>query len=387
LVVEAPKAAIQRLMADSPPFRATMQDLHVQRAMWTYATKSASIGLLPDEAMRELFGHAELLMLKSGERLFGEGDRPRDVYLVQTGFLKVSRTVQSGEVGLVYFREGTVFGLLPLLLGEVAQHYSVTASSRVDLIRIPGGKFLEVANRYEQVRPGLLSAAAESEHSARVAAWSKAVAPPAAPAAGDPRKKPKVTIVQELSFEVLVEQGVVQGREVLVIDQTRCTGCLNCVDACGRRHGEGRLQLRGLQVENFLFPAGCRHCEDPLCLLCSVNGIVRKPTGEIAIVEDNCIGCGACAERCPYGNIHMHPVDKPKRGIWQALGDYLFGARRAPAPPSDHDGPKKAVKCDLCADYDDYACVTACPVGAAFRIDPSELGTGDEPMGLHRKAP
>jgi len=385
MVVEAPKAAVRRLMDDSPAFRQTMQELHVQRALWTYATKSAAIGQLPEEAVRELLSHAELCMLKAGEQLFREGDRPRDVFLVQTGFLRASRTVPHGEVGLVYFREGTVFGLLPLILGEVAQMYSVTASSRTDVIRIPGQIFVQIANRYEQARPGLIAAATESEQAARTSAWtqSQAMTQPRATAVRPAKKRSKVTMVQELSFDVLVEQGVAQGREVLVVDQNSCTGCMNCVEACGRRHGELRLQLRGLQVENFLFPSGCRHCDDPLCLLCSVNGIVRKPTGEIVIVEDNCIGCGSCADRCPYGTITMQLVDPPKKGIFRALGEYLFGiGARAQTTDSDAEGPRKAVKCDLCADYDDYACVTACPVGAAFRIDPADIGANDEPLAM-----
>lgn len=390
MVVETPKAAVQRLMDDSPAFRQTMQDLHVQRALWTYATKSAAIGHLPEEAVRELLSHAELVMLKAGEQLFREGDRPRDVFLVQSGFLRASRTVPHGEVGLVYFREGAVFGLLPLLLGEVAQMYSVTASSRTDVVRIPGQVFVEIANRYEQARPGLMAAAAESEQAARTSAWaqSQAMTQQQATVPRPTKKRSKVTMVQELSFDVLVEQGVAQGREVLVVDQNSCTGCLNCVDACGRRHGEHRLQLRGLQVENFLFPSGCRHCDDPRCLLCSVNGIVRKPTGEIVIVEDNCIGCGSCADRCPYGTITMQLVDPPKRSIWRALGEYLWGIGREPAnADSEVEGPRKAVKCDLCADYDDYACVTACPVGAAFRIDPAEVGSGDEPLAMTNRGP
>jgi hypothetical protein len=44
------------------------------------------------------------------------------------------------------------------------------------------------------------------------------------------------------------------------------------------------------------------------------------------------------------------------------------------------------VTLDLCAGYDDYACVTAGPVGAALRIDPaSALGTDDVNIGLIMK--
>ncbi len=40
---------------------------------------------------------------------------------------------------------------------------------------------------------------------------------------------------------------------------------------------------------------------------------------------------------------------------------------------------KVAIKCDLCAGYNDQACVQACPVGAAFRVRPSVFfGTTEE---------
>jgi len=123
-----------------------------------------------------------------------------------------------------------------------------------------------------------------------------------------------------------------------------------------------------------------------VCLLCSVNGIVRIPSGEITIVEDNCIGCGACAERCPYGNISMHPVDPPHHGfVFRLLDLVTGGALRARALAGlDPHLPRKAVKCDLCAGYDDYACVTACPTGAAFRIDDpaAAFGQSDMVIGL-----
>jgi len=91
-------------------------------------------------------------------------------------------------------------------------------------------------------------------------------------------------------------------------------------------------------------------------------------------VEENCIGCGACAERCPYGNISLHPLHEPKRGLLFSLLDFVRGApsREQAIEALDPKLQRIAVKCDLCADYEDYACVTACPVAAAFRVDPGE---------------
>jgi Fe-S-cluster-containing hydrogenase component 2 len=107
-------------------------------------------------------------------------------------------------------------------------------------------------------------------------------------------------------------------------------------------------------------------------LLCSVSGIVRTASGEIKIVEENCIGCGACAERCPYDNIQMHPVVRPEQSWVFSLLDLLVSgeSRRQALAVLDPKVQKIAVKCDLCADHGDYACVTGCPVGAAFRVDP-----------------
>jgi Fe-S-cluster-containing hydrogenase component 2 len=201
--------------------------------------------------------------------------------------------------------------------------------------------------------------------------------------------KPAANSTQlSLSWTSLLDKGVVQGHELLVIDQNRCTNCNNCVDACGRRHGYGRLERRGLQIENLLFPTACRHCEDPVCLLCSVNGIVRLPNGEITIVDDNCIGCGACAQRCPYGNIQMHEVREERPNLWFDLWDLLRGgvAQQRAVEQLNPKKAYKAVKCDLCAGYDDYACVTACPVSAAFRINPVQaFGRDDLLIGLEMK--
>lgn len=246
-------------------------------------------------------------------------------------------------------------------MGERSSPFSVTATTRSEVIRIPGAHLFKTLGKYPQARAVLEGNAQTAERVARDNTFMPA------PAGG--AQQPGTQLA--MSTEVLVEKGLAAGHEVLVVDQNKCVNCQNCVDACGRRHTYSRLALRGLQVDNFLFPAACRHCEDPVCLLCSVNGIVRMPSGEITIVEDNCIGCGACAERCPYGNIRMHPVDKPQEGfLLRLMGVLGFRARQEAQAELKPGARRLAVKCDLCASYPDYACVTACPVGAMFRIDP-----------------
>jgi CRP-like cAMP-binding protein/Fe-S-cluster-containing hydrogenase component 2 len=363
IVLETPKVGVERLMELSPPFRETLESLYARRTLWTYARNPTALGALPEAATEELLRDATLELLSSGQTLFQQSDPPRDLFLVRSGFLRASQLDAGGERVLTYFREGSLFGLLALLGREPIHGYTVLAASRAEVIRISGAALGRVLGRYPAAHDALARGAFEAEGLAR--ARDIGVRP----------FNPELSIGARPSSaeSVLVEGGLATGREILVVDQSRCTGCNNCVEACARRHGKSRLELRGLMIDEYLFPTACRHCDDPACLMCSVSGIVRLPSGEIKIVEESCIGCGACAERCPYGNISMHPAHAPERGLLFRLLDFLAGgpARDAALEALDPKTARVAVKCDLCAGYADYACVTACPVGAAFRIDPA----------------
>jgi Fe-S-cluster-containing hydrogenase component 2/CRP-like cAMP-binding protein len=427
VVLEAPKLAVLRLIEQAPAFAATLDVIYARHALWSHARSPGSLGALPEAAIAELFAEAKLELVSAGQQLFAEGEPPRDFFLVRSGFLRAVRRDAAGERVLTYFREGDVLGLTALVMNEPAQGYAVQAVGRAEVVRVTSSALHRVYQRYPDAYGKLARSGIEAEQLARatdvgvgplspehalgpyVAMWAPPSQPPAAslaPAGAAPpdwaslrqssppgggsgsyaspsgRQSAPSGVERSLSGArapleagVLVEEGIAKGREVLVVDQNLCTGCGNCIEACERRHGTSRLQLRGLQVENYMFPTACRHCADPACLLCSVNGIVRRPSGEIQIVEDNCIGCGACAERCPYGNISMHAVEREKRGFFPSLFDFLVrGALREQALDAiDPKVQRVAVKCDLCAGHRDYACVTACPVGANFRVDPGRL--------------
>jgi CRP-like cAMP-binding protein/Fe-S-cluster-containing hydrogenase component 2 len=166
--------------------------------------------------------------------------------------------------------------------------------------------------------------------------------------------------VQQASLSSFLEQELMQGQNLLLLDLDKCTRCDECVKACVATHNDGvtRLVRDGLRFENFLVATSCRACMDPLCMTrCPVGSIRRKDTLDI-VIEDWCIGCGNCAIDCPYGNINVVEVTETHR------------KQKAEARP-------KAVVCDLCAEFPEPNCVRACPHDAAIRVEPKTFFARD----------
>jgi len=158
--------------------------------------------------------------------------------------------------------------------------------------------------------------------------------------------------VQQASLATFLEQELMQGQNLLLLDLNKCTRCDECVKACVATHNDGvtRLIRDGLRFENFLVATSCRACMDPLCMTrCPVGSIRRKNTLDI-VIEDWCIGCSNCALDCPYGNINITQLDG--------------GGKQKAAPRA------KAVVCDLCVEFPEPNCVRACPHDAAIRVEP-----------------
>ena len=109
-------------------------------------------------------------------------------------------------------------------------------------------------------------------------------------------------------MDQFLAQGLMEAQSLLVLDLERCTRCDQCVRACADAHdGVTRLIREGLRFDKYLVATSCRQCRDPLCMVgCPVGSIRRRNSLEV-IIEDWCIGCGLCANNCPYGNINCIP--------------------------------------------------------------------------------
>lgn len=360
-------AALRRLMAEAAPFRERLETLHARRELGVYLRRVELFASLPDETLGWLIDRATVRVFERGAVIAEEGEPMATFQLVLNGFVKVSRRGPDGQPRvLTYQRDGSYFGDWALLVGQ-PRGVTLTANTRCEIMEVPKADFEALLAQYPAV-------------SERYAAFARAHYDVQQRALA-PLPLPGTT-----GLATLLDEGVLQSHALLVIDERLCVDCNNCVDACVRRHGHPRLERKGLTVGPYLIATACRHCDDPLCLLCPVDGIVRAPNGEITITN-NCIGCGACASRCPYDNIQM--ADKQQMAELESSRGGLLALLRNFAHPHesgaitfDHDDlrPKVAVKCDLCAGYrDGPACVHNCPTGAAFRADGAAFwGTGEQ---------
>ena len=343
-LIEVPRKAMLKLMATNPSVKAMVDQAFLVRAFQGY--------LFPDLAadlLRELAAMAGLERLDKGQVLFREGDPGDAFYLIRSGQLKISQRSGGQERVLAYLVAGNSFGETALRDGAT-RTATVTTIFPCELIKLAKADFDRFLAARPQLRAGLLAKLEEWRVTSLVAE--------AMPAAG--------SVLSDL-----IRTEVVMGTQALFIDEHKCVRCGNCIDACEGVHEDGqtRLVLQGIKFYNLLAPNSCWQCENPLCMTdCPPDAIARDPHGEVYI-KSNCIGCGKCAENCPYGNIFMvHPkADRALVGWVKTLLDV-----GSPAAPVD-SGQTVAVKCDLCRGIaGGPACVRSCPTGAAIRLEPDE---------------
>ena len=93
----------------------------------------------------------------------------------------------------------------------------------------------------------------------------------------------------------------------------RCVQCHACELACKAYHkvelGTTLRYVVGIWAGHYPHPIhrtitySCMHCGKPSCVDACPTGAITKRTedGIVVVDRDQCNGCGACAEACPFG--------------------------------------------------------------------------------------
>ena len=159
-----------------------------------------------------------------------------------------------------------------------------------------------------------------------------------------------------------------------------CTACKTCQMACMVEHSASKdlftaifetphprtrvyvEAVNGSQRKALLYrqpvaerpavPILCRHCDNAPCLNACIAGALYRDeaTGAVLSNLDRCIGCWTCVMVCPYGVVTRQLETQ------------------------------RALKCDLCPDRDEPACVAACPTKALIYAEVDDFSRGRRQM-------
>jgi CRP-like cAMP-binding protein/Fe-S-cluster-containing hydrogenase component 2 len=357
VLIETPRRVMQKLIESVQSMRRILNEVAIK---WVV---HVCIGLsLTEDELNDVASHAILKTYAAGEELFHEGDQADGLYLIQSGSVTVSRMIGGKEVVLFYVAAGNYVGEMSLVSGE-PRYGTVRAAIATEAVFIDAGRMSDIIARNPEIRSALdarylqhLQDQEKRQQFESTSDSSGSISNQATPS-------------NLISF--LIQQGVGEATDVLLIDESLCVRCNHCEEACAETHG-GATRLdrdAGPIFANIRVPTSCRHCEHPHCMKdCPPDAIHRAPHGEVYI-DDSCIGCGNCQQNCPYDVIQMAVIrEQPERSLLQTL----LGIQ--PKAKELVDGTKVAVKCDMCKDIPEGpVCVRACPVGAALRVNPEEL--------------
>ena len=376
-VLEIQRPAL-RLLRKLPKFSENLDNTYRNHGRDSNIDKIKAIAGLSPEMIKQLKEFSVFRVFSKNHVLFRQNDSIKRLYIVREGWLHRTQDLQGASVE-DFLGHDYCLGAEALSSADARWPYAVTLMGRTEI--------LEIALSDLRAAPQLMNVLART------------IAPFSPPQIGARvNYKPRVRQRMLEAQERIIETGLVDGTNLLVMDMDLCVRCGNCSLACHKIHGQSRLTRRGVHVtrleaprtsahQSVLSPEVCMHCKDPECLTgCPTGAIGRFTLGQVDIDPKTCIGCGDCATQCPYNAISMVPrksKDAPaKAGFGWKLRD-LFGLKPDPLPPPvDATEDLVAIKCNLCSDRETlnppgkkmraYSCEENCPTGALARINPRE---------------
>jgi Fe-S-cluster-containing hydrogenase component 2/thioredoxin reductase len=353
ILVETPRRTMVKLMNSNEEVRSGIDWIFVVRELQRHFAPFAT-----HKDLRDIAARVTLRRYKAGDVLFREGEGGSSLFVLRSGGVTLSRGHNGSSILVSQVRSGALLGEMALM-GDPLRRETATATVAAEAIEIGRREFLELTRRNDARLDPL-----QRDVSRRVVDNARMQARPEAGSL----------------MNFLMDEGLGEATNVLVIDESLCVGCDNCEKACAETHGGvSRLDREaGATHANVHIPSACRHCEQPHCMKdCPPNAIRRSENGEVYI-NDSCIGCGNCQANCPYDVIRMVYDAPQKPGLWSWL---MFASGSGPGEEPDYapsqaakEKGRKAVKCDACVGLDGGpACVRACPTGAAIRIGPEQF--------------
>ncbi|MCA8959111.1 MAG: cyclic nucleotide-binding domain-containing protein [Planctomycetes bacterium] len=361
----------------SKEFNRRIEESYRRRSLAIHLSVVPVFESISEDQLGQLQNQVEFVYVKKGDRLARSGEPADALYLVRSGAVKCSvETADRAEQVLSYCMSNSSFGEQAILDPPPPWDGDYVAMADTSVLRIPRRTLIETFDTATRTKLVESAQRIYDEDSAGRASDG---------ARGD-------------LLEVMVRNQSVKGGEALAIELDKCIRCNACVESCVAVHEDRvpRLSKTGYRTSgNVTLATSCYNCEIPECMLACPHGAIRRDIrGLIRFVFDNCVGCGACTQACPYDVISLTPPPtdgkepKFKRNWFLRTLPFIGKRFEGNRPCSGHEGgaarelaggysgvrvSAKAIKCDLCAGLPFEACVYNCPTRAIYRVSPEEL--------------
>lgn len=351
--LQLPLAEVQALLPMLPRFRDAVYAHYRRRVV---ECTLARVPLFRQFSPVERLLLADLLQPQHYSRnviIVQPGQQVEALYLIVSGQTLVERDHQT----IASLDEGDFFGEMALL-SDGRHTASVRALTPVEVLALPAADFAALLTQRPDLKEQIQSVADQRRAN---------------------RERLRYDQDQMQQLQVIVEQGLLRGSYLLVRDPQLCPpGCSICVDACTTRHGQPRLRLNGVMLDQQEVVDTCRQCRAGAeCVEACPEAAFEWGDQGALIITDKCTGCGACVPACPYDAITQvaQPSQRaagPLWKLWDALRQRVSSPLVIPLEPVP-TYPYRADKCDLCHGFADKACVSACPTGALRLVPVEEL--------------
>ena len=183
---------------------------------------------LQDEIVREVALHS----YKAGDRILEEGDSVPSFYVILAGFVRLSHKMGKKELNFDYLESGGFLGN-PLLENNPPLSSSATALNNVQVIQL-NSQLMQKVLAIGRIRGKV-----------QWTAWFR-----------DSEVEKLDSQIGGLSLlNYGINNKLLNGQSIMVIDLDRCTRCDDCVQACADSHdGVPRFVRDGEKFDNLLFP-------------------------------------------------------------------------------------------------------------------------------------
>jgi CRP-like cAMP-binding protein len=309
ILIEIPRNAALKLMATVPAAKRAITRISTERMLLQMFGSG-----LTSEDLVEVLETVEIKQLSAGDSIIKEGEEGYDIFVIRQGSMVVEKNIGGKPVFLSYLPAGSYVGEMALIDGG-RRTATVRAAIKSEVIRLDGHAFRRLLERKPE-----LAAKAKKEMSSRQALTSFIEA-----------KKDSFGGVVDMYSSVasfLLENGIGEATDVLLIDENLCVGCDNCEKACADSH-EGLSRSTGRPAAPLPI-CTCRHRAGIASI--RIAWPIARPTPSIGVRT------ARCSSTTPASAVAIASAtalwrDPPRQGAAQETGVAGMAARRHRAGP------------------------------------------------------